>query len=164
MNKKENAATTAKNGVRLEKPYDKSKVLPQTETAAQTLPTEKKEDVLTPEISKNATIEELQKRLKQEIERLNKKTVLAEQRQRFMDCLESLKTYIQELKQDEAFETKNAKIVFQVFGNETGYSSRQAFNDMFSISNTSLILRFCEMLINEVKQKIAELENQLLEQ
>ena len=69
--------------------------------------------------------------------------------------------YNQKLGEDEAFETTSGKIVFQFFGKEDGYS-RQSYNDMFSISNTALLLKFVEMLTFEVKGKISELEIQLL--
>jgi hypothetical protein len=106
------------------------------------------------------TIEELQKRLEIELNRLNEKKKLAQHREQFINSMSSLQLYIDELKNDNEFETKSGKLTFTVL--ETDRYDRANFTNFFSISNTALIRNFCGMLLSEMQQKIATLETQLL--
>ena len=107
------------------------------------------------------TFEELQKRLNAEIERLSEKTGLTKKRKTFVECLENLAKYAQNLSKEEGFETKVGKIVFQMFDDEANYN-RGAYVDSISITTTPLILKFIQMLSNETKLQISELEAEIL--
>jgi len=122
-------------------------------TAAETLPTPT-------QAPKVETIEEFNKRLENELSRLNHKKTLARNREKFIDSMGSLQLYIDQLKNEDEFETKSGKITFQVLTSDN--YNRANFTDAFSISNTALISKFCYMLQNEMQQKIASLELELL--
>jgi hypothetical protein len=106
------------------------------------------------------TIEQLQQRLEIELERLNHKKRLAAHRQKFIDCMGDLQIYIDALQNENDFETKSGKITFKVLTADN--YDRANFTDLFSISNTDLINKFCTMLYNEMENKKAELETELL--
>jgi len=127
---------------------------PETET-----PTAEAETSKT-EAQKAETIEELQQRLDVELARLNYKKRLARHRETFINSMGSLQLYVDQLTNENDFETKSGKIVFKVL--DTDHYDRTSFIDTFTISNTDLINKFCNLLLSEMKQKKTELETQLL--
>ncbi|MDL2308893.1 hypothetical protein LJC53_04850 [Bacteroidales bacterium OttesenSCG-928-C03] len=176
----ETKTTTAANGVKLVKPFNKEEkaetktAKTETNPASQSAETPKKEfpkaeetPTAAPtaeyETPKPQSIEELQKMLSEEIERINRKKGIAKKRGVFIESLENLETFTRKLTEDEGFETNCGKIQFQIFETDKDYPSRQSYKDMFSISNGALILKFAEMLAGEVRAKITELETQLLQ-
>ena len=129
---------------------------PETETPT---PTAEAENPKT-EAQKAETIEELQQRLDVELARLNYKKRLARHRETFINSMGSLQLYIDQLTNENEFETQSGKIVFKVLN--TDHYDRTSFIDTFTISNTDLINKFCNLLYSEMKQKKTELETQLL--
>ena len=134
----------------------------ETETTPDTVTTESKTVAVEPatQPSKADTIEELKKRLEIELNRLNHKKMLAKNREKFINCMDSLQTYISELKNENEFETQSGKLTFNILS--TDNYNRSNFTENFSISNTALISKFCEMLLSEIQQKITVLETELL--
>ncbi|MDL2312444.1 hypothetical protein LJC68_06165 [Bacteroidales bacterium OttesenSCG-928-B11] len=171
--------TANANGVKLMKPFEK-KIEPNapqaeptaTETAKMEIPQAETGKVEPPKVEvpaaetlkapETATVEELQKRLNAEIERLHQKNKLAKKRSALVECHAEMVDYSESIKEEKEFETASGKIVFQMFENDEKYS-RANYNDRFTITNTALIVKFIEMLIGEVKIKIEELETQLLQ-
>jgi len=129
---------------------------PETETPPPTAEVE----ALKTEAQKAETIEELQQRLDVELARLNYKKRLARHRETFINSMGSLQLYVDQLTNENDFETKSGKIVFKVL--DTDHYDRTSFIDTFTISNTDLINKFCNLLLSEMKQKKTELETQLL--
>lgn len=109
---------------------------------------------------KTETIEELKKRLDIELARLKEKRTLAQHREQFINSMGSLQLYIGELKNENEFETKTAKMTLNIL--ETDRYNQPNFNNVFSITNTALIKKFCAILLSEMEQKIILLENELL--
>jgi len=72
----------------------------------------------------------------------------------------SLQIYIDELKNETEFETQSGKISFSVL--TTDNYNRANFTESFSISNTDLIGKFCNMLLSEMQKKKTALEIELL--
>jgi hypothetical protein len=114
----------------------------------------------TPQPQIAETIEDVEKRLEIELDRLHHKKRLAMHRQKFIDSMGSLQLYIDMLKNENDFETQSGKITFKILN--TDNYDRTNFMDTFTISNTELIRKFCNTLHSEMKQKKTELENQLL--
>ena len=112
------------------------------------------------EATKAVTIEELQKRLDVELARLNHKKRLARHRETFINSMGSLQLYIEELANENEFETQSGKISFKIL--ESDNYGRPNFVENFTISNTAIINKFCNMLLSEMKEKKTELETQLL--
>jgi len=110
--------------------------------------------------AKTETIEELQKRLDDELARISHKRELAFNREKFLKSMGSLQLYIEELANEKEFETKSGKITFKVL--DTDHYDRTSFVENFTISNTDLIRKFCTMLHSEMEQKKTEIEKQLL--
>ena len=106
------------------------------------------------------TIEDVEKRLEIELDRLHHKKRLAMHRQKFIDSMGSLQLYIDMLKNENDFETQSGKIIFKILN--TDNYDRTNFMDTFTISNTELIRKFCNVLHSEMKEKKTELEFQLL--
>ena len=128
-----------------------------TPTAETVKPTES--ETVTP---KAETIEELQKRLEIELNRLNRKKELAKHREKFINSMGSLQLYIDELQNENEFETQSAKITFTILETEQYNQNHAHFESVFSISNTALIKEFCNMLYSKMGQKRTEIETELL--
>ena len=92
--------------------------------------------------------------------KLNYKKRLARHRETFINSMGSLQIYIDQLTNENEFETKSGKISFKILENDQ--YDRPNFVETFTISNTVLINKFCNMLLSEMKEKKTELENQLL--
>ena len=129
---------------------------PQTETVTAAPTTETVTVTVTP---KTETIEELKQRLEIELNRLNHKKQLAANREKFINSMGSLQLYIDDLKNENEFETKSGKLTFAILADNY---NRPNFVDTFSISNTALIMAFCKMLYAEMEQKVTSLETELL--
>ena len=112
------------------------------------------------ETAKKQTFEELQKLLDTELARLNYKKRLAQQRETFINSMGSLQLYIETLASENEFETQSGKITFKVLG--TDRYDHPNFIETFTISNTDIISKFCNILLSEMKEKKTELETQLL--
>jgi len=148
------ATETTANGELIPTPETEEK--PETETPTPTAEAQ----APTTEAQKAETIEELQQRLDVELARLNYKKRLARHRETFINSMGSLQLYVDQLTNENDFETKSGKIVFKVL--DTDHYDRTSFIDTFTISNTDLINKFCNLLLSEMKQKKTELETQLL--
>jgi len=129
---------------------------PTTETVTAAPTTETVTVTVTP---KTETIEELKQRLEIELNRLNHKKQLAANREKFINSMGSLQLYIDDLKNENEFETKSGKLTFAILADNY---NRPNFVDTFSISNTALIMAFCKMLYAEMEQKVTSLETELL--
>jgi len=130
--------------------------------AAEQVPTQAAATQTTPPQPQRAeTFEEIQKRLEIELARLNQKKRLAQHRETFINSMGSLQIYIDALQNENEIETKSGKITFKILEREA-YNGNASFTDYFSITNTDLIHKFCKMLYNEMSEKKAELEKQLL--
>jgi hypothetical protein len=153
--------TVAPTTTKTPTPIDNGTLSPTTEkeTKPATVPTANNATP-TPQPTKAETIEELKKRLEMEIARLNQKQEIAEHRETFINKMESLKLYIRDLKNENGFETQTGKLTFAVLTSD--HFNRSNFADIFSISNTALISKFCDMLLSEMQVKIAALETELL--
>ena len=150
-NQNTNAAPTVETPTTGDKetPPETAATVPQTETAAPH----------TTKAPKAETIEQLQKRLETELTRLNHKKTLAKNREHFIDSMGSLQLYIDDLNNENEFETQSGKLTFQVLKTDRYQPN---FKDTFSITNTALIKKFCFMLVSEMKEKIATLETEFL--
>jgi len=122
--------------------------------------TEKQAPSVATETTKAETIEEFSKRLENELSRLNHKKTLAHHREKFIKSIGSLQLYIDELKNDNEFETQSGKITFNVLNTDT--YNRTEYINTFSLTNTALIKKFCIVLLSEMEQKIKSLETELL--
>ena len=148
------------NGVKLVKPFIK-KENPQAEQAEQAEQVEQPQAATEQVTPKALTFEEMQTLLNAELERLNKKNELTKRRNIFVHTLEDLKQYAEKLENDADFETKVGRISFQSFESEADYK-RGAYVDRFSITSTAIILKFIQMLSDEITAKIAELETEIV--
>jgi len=146
--------TVNENGTPETTPTAQAEHTPETETptaaTTQTVPQ--------PQIAE--TIEDVEKRLEIELDRLQHKKRLAMHRQTFINSMGSLQIYIDELKNETEFETQSGKISFSVL--TTDNYNRANFTENFSISNTDLIGKFCNMLLSEMQKKKTALEIELL--
>ena len=162
----ETAAETTAQTVKIENGTVTETVTEPTENGKQNPnpATDKKPESSTPqperETPKAETIEELQKRLDAELARLNYKRQLANNREKFIKSMASLKQYTNELKNENEFETQSGKLTFQILG--TDRFNNPNFVDTFAISNTDLIGQFCNMLLSEMQKKKLALEKELL--
>ena len=129
--------------------------------AAEQVPPQAETTQTAPQPQRAETIEELQKRLEIELTRLNQKKRLAQHRETFINSMGSLQIYIDALQNENEIETKSGKITFKILEREA-YNGNASFTDYFSITNADLIHKFCKMLYNEMNEKKAELEKQLL--
>ncbi|MDR1984084.1 MAG: hypothetical protein LBQ28_04605 [Prevotellaceae bacterium] len=105
------------------------------------------------------SITDLQKELAERLQELNYKKKLADNREKFLHVDASLRELQKELKSEEktgVFETSNSRIIFQ--GMKNGYRNE----DLFSISNVTLIFKFIEFLRSEIKVKVEEIEAEIV--
>jgi hypothetical protein len=128
---------------------------------AQTAQTEKVTTVTATEIKQGEkkSVSDLQQELAKRLQELNYKKKLADNRERFLQTDNHLSDLQKELKGEEktgVFDTQNAKIVFQ--GLKNGYRGE----DLFSISNVTMVLKFIDFLRNEISGKVKEIETELI--
>ena len=103
----------------------------------------------------NNTIEELQKKLKIQLDKLNEKKILADNREVFLSTKEKLQQFRESL-DCTGFESKQGKVVLKM----TVDSYRDT--DILAISNPALLRKFAEIILKEIDIKISEIETLLL--
>ena len=109
---------------------------------------------------KRETIEEMQKRLNEELQRLNHKKEVADKRSVFLSCSGKIDEYLKQLQQESEFDTNICRLTFEIY--EKNQYGREEFHDLMTVSNTAIVTKFCNALKDEIAAKVAELENELL--
>ena len=109
---------------------------------------------------KRETIEEMQKRLNEELQRLNHKKEVADKRGVFLSCSGKIDEYLKQLQQETEFDTNICRLTFEIY--EKNQYGREEFHDLMTVSNTAIVTKFCNALKDEIAAKVAELENELL--
>lgn len=113
------------------------------------------------EMQKKQSFEELQKRLKDELSRLNHKKEIADKRDIYLDCAAKMAEYLKKLEVEKDFETMICRLSFEIY--EKDNYGRENFRDFMNITNTAIVRKFCKLLKEEIAAKVAELESELLE-
>ena len=103
-----------------------------------------------------AEIEKKQKELQKKLQELEEKQKLNSNRSKFIETLDSLAQYERDLREVDSFETNIFRVKF--FAVENGYRE----NDIFSVSNVSVLLDLIEFMRERIKIKVADIEQQLL--
>lgn len=103
-----------------------------------------------------AEIEKKQKELQKKLQELEEKQKLNNNRSKFIETLDNLAEYEKELQEVDSFETNIFRVKF--FAVENGYRE----NDIFSVSNVSVLLDLIEFMRERIKIKVADIEQQLL--
>ena len=103
----------------------------------------------------NNSIEELQKKLKIQLDKLNEKKILADNREIFLSTKEKLQQFKESI-DCSGSESKQGKVVVKM----TVDSYRDT--DILSISNPALLRKFAEIILKEIDIKVSEIETQLL--
>lgn len=103
-----------------------------------------------------AEIVKKQQELQQKLQELEAKQKLNSNRSKFIETLDSLAQYEQDLREVDSFETNIFRVKF--FAVENGYRE----SDIFSVSNVSVLLDLIEFMRERIKIKVAEIEQQLL--
>ena len=109
---------------------------------------------------KRESIEEMQKRLNEELQRLNHKKEVADKRSVFLSCSGKIDEYLKQLQQETEFDTNICRLTFEIY--EKNQYGREEFHDLMTVSNTAIVTKFCNALKEEIAAKVAELENELL--
>jgi hypothetical protein len=112
-----------------------------------------------PKVDEKKSITDLQKELAKRLQELSYKKKLADNREKFLQADKNLSDFQKELtNEDKAgiFDAQSAKIVFQSLKN--GYRG----DDLFAISNVTMILKFIAFLRSEILEKIKEIEAELV--
>lgn len=113
------------------------------------------------EMQKKQSFEELQKRLKDELSRLNHKKEIADKRDVYLNCGAKMAEYLKKLEVEKDFETKICRLSFEIY--EKDNYGREDFRNFMNITNTAIVHKFCKLLKEEIAAKVAELESELLE-
>lgn len=113
------------------------------------------------EMQKKQSFEELQKRLKDELSRLNHKKEIADKRDVYLNCGAKMAEYLKKLEVEKDFETKICRLSFEIY--EKDNYGREDFRNFMNITNTAIVRKFCKLLKEEIAAKVAELESKLLE-
>ena len=113
------------------------------------------------EMQKKQSFEELQKRLKDELSRLNPKKEIADNRDVYLNCGAKMAEYLKKLEVEKDFETKICRLSFEIY--EKDNYGREDFRNFMNITNTAIVRKFCKLLKEEITAKVAELESELLE-
>ena len=113
------------------------------------------------EMKKKQSFAELQKRLNEELQRLNHKKEIADKRDVFLQCGGKIDEYLKQLREETEFETNLCRLSFEIF--EKDNYGRESFKDFMTVSNTAIVQKFCNVLKDEIAAKVAELENELLQ-
>lgn len=106
------------------------------------------------------SLAEMQKRLDEELEKLNHRREIAEKREMFIKCREDIENYIGELEDEEEFETSICRLSFERFTKDG--LNREEFKKVMTVSNTAIVKKFCEAMSAEICAKVGEIENELL--
>lgn len=130
---------------------------------AQPTPTEEtpkqSPELFTTQEPKALTFAEMQAKINAELSRLKEQQERAVKRETLVNCQLQMKSFSEKLAQTENFEADFCRLSFQTLGEEY---SRQSFKDSFLISNPAIIRKFCDILAEEVKTKIKEIETELI--
>jgi hypothetical protein len=98
--------------------------------------------------------------LAERLKELHRKKQLADNREVFLETDKQMESFLSELKSQEKtghFETAAAKIVFKGKG-QNGYS----LDEVFAISNVTLICKFIDVLRQEIAEKVQVIESELI--
>ncbi len=113
------------------------------------------------EMQKKQSFEELQKRLKDELSRLNHKKEIADKRDVYLNCGAKMAEYLKKLEVEKDFETKICRLSFEIY--EKDNYGREDFRNFMNITNTAIVRKCCKLLKEEIAAKVGELESELLE-
>lgn len=103
-----------------------------------------------------AEIEKKQKELQAKLQELEEKQRLNGNRSKFIETLDNLAEFETSLKDIDTFETSIFRVKF--CGVENGYRE----NDLFSVSNTAILLDLIGFMRERINIKVAEIELLLL--
>lgn len=103
-----------------------------------------------------AEIAKKQKELQSKLQELEEKQKLNNNRSKFIETLDHLAEFEKSLQEKDTFETNLFRVKF--CGVENGYRE----NDLFSVSNTSVLLDLIGFMRERINIKVAEIEQQLL--
>lgn len=103
-----------------------------------------------------AEIEKKQKELQEKLRELAEKQKLNNNRSKFIDTLDNLAKFEERLKEEDSFETS----IFRVKFCDAEASYRD--NDLFSVSNTAVLLDLIGFMRERINIKVAEIEQLLL--
>lgn len=112
------------------------------------------------ELNRRESFAELQKRLNEELQRLNHKKEVADKRNVFLMCSAKIDEYLKMLAEETEFETNICRLSFEIF--ERDNYNRESFKNFMTVSNTAIVQKFCNVLKAEISEKVAELETELL--
>lgn len=140
MEKNETAASQAATGENT----------PQNEASSKTIKLPKA-------IKEKSDIDLLREKLQAELDRLNKKSTIAQQRENFINTREKIKSFAAEVKKDEKddFNNENSRLVLS--------AGRYRNDNVVSVSSCFVLIKFCEFIDKEIGDKITSLEANLLE-
>ena len=102
-----------------------------------------------------AEIDQRTAELQKKLQELEAKQKLNRNRSKFIETLDKLAEFEEKLNVDDSFETSLFRIKFCSVEN---YRE----NDLFSVSNTSVLLDLIAFMRERIKSKVADLEQQLL--
>lgn len=103
-----------------------------------------------------AEIAKKQKELQQKLQELEAKQKLNSNRSKFLETLDNLGEFKDKLEEMDSFETNIFRVKFCSV--ENGYRE----NDLFSVSNVSVLLDLIDFMHKRINVKVAEIEQQLL--
>lgn len=103
-----------------------------------------------------AEIAKKQKELQQKLQELEAKQKLNSNRSKFLETLDSLDEFKGKLEEVDCFETNIFRVKFCSV--ENGYRD----NDLFSVSNVSVLLDLIDFMRERINIKVSEIEQQLL--
>lgn len=115
------------------------------------------EQTATVEKTVEQVIEETQKSLEIELERLQKKSAMAKHRERFINVKKQLKDVYARLNGEQVFESESVILTFKASSGD-----RYSKDELFSINNKMLLLKFIDVLTSEIDLKISVLETELV--
>ena len=97
-----------------------------------------------------------QKELQMKLQELEAKQKLNSNRSKFLETLDNLGEFKDKLEEMDSFETNIFRVKFCSV--ENGYRE----NDLFSVSNVSVLLDLIDFMHKRINVKVAEIEQQLL--
>ena len=101
-------------------------------------------------------IDKLRKQLETQLKKISRKNEIAKNREKFLETKENLEKMQERLKEDNVFDCDYVTITFKAT-QQNGYSS-----DSFLINNKVLIDKFILSLIQEIDNKVKEIECELI--
>ena len=103
------------------------------------------------------SIEELKKKLEIQLKAIERKNELAGHRDKFLITKKELSKVKIYLKKELVFESNYVSLTFKAPTERNNYSQ-----DLFSIGNKDLLLKFIDVLDVEINKKISEIETELI--